>query len=101
MSEDNRSGPAFGKPGSRVRDLLDRGLLNSLTPPSLVGYRVRWLGRDVLAGVTLAAIAIPECLGYGAIAQVPVVAGLYTIILPAIVFALVGSSRLMVVACRS
>ncbi|MBD0024334.1 STAS domain-containing protein [Gordonia pseudamarae] len=101
MSEDNRSGPAFGKPGSRVRDLLDRGLLNSLTPPSLVGYRVRWLGRDVLAGVTLAAIAIPECLGYGAIAQVPVVAGLYTIILPAIVFALVGSSRLMVVGADS
>ena len=51
--------------------------------------------------VTLAAIAIPECLGYGAIAQVPVVAGLYTIILPTIVFVLIGSSRLMVVGADS
>ncbi|MDL9935416.1 SulP family inorganic anion transporter [Gordonia sp. ABSL1-1] len=55
----------------------------------------------MVAGATLAAIAIPECMGYSSIAHVPLEAGLYTIILPAIVFALVGASKLMVVGADS
>ncbi|MGW0037865.1 SulP family inorganic anion transporter [Gordonia sp. NPDC003376] len=70
-------------------------------PPALVGYQRSWLRADLLAGATLAAVAIPECMGYSSIAHVPVSAGLYTIILPAVVFALVGSSRLMVVGADS
>ncbi|GAB03921.1 high affinity sulfate transporter 1 [Gordonia amarae] len=101
MSDGNGARPVFGQLGRWGRGSAGRGLLGVAAPPWLAGYRVRWLGRDVLAGVTLAAIAIPECLGYGAIAQVPVVAGLYTIILPTIVFALIGSSRLMVVGADS
>ncbi|MGO4256364.1 SulP family inorganic anion transporter [Marmoricola sp. RAF53] len=55
------------------------------------------LGRDLVAGVTLAALAIPEVMGYTKISGTPVVTGLYTILLPAAAFALLGSSRHLVV----
>ncbi|HEY3831012.1 MAG TPA: SulP family inorganic anion transporter [Acidimicrobiia bacterium] len=55
------------------------------------------LARDVLAGVTLAALAIPEVMGYTKIAGTPVITGLYTILLPAIVFGVFASSRHLVV----
>jgi high affinity sulfate transporter 1 len=71
------------------------------TPQSLQGYQRSWLSRDAIAGVTLAAVAIPECMGYTSIAQTPVVTGLYTVIFPTMVFALLGSSRLLVVGADS
>ncbi len=52
---------------------------------------------DVVAGVTLAALAIPEVMGYTKISGTPVITGLYTILLPAVVFAVFGSSRHLVV----
>ena len=55
------------------------------------------LSRDVVAGVTLAALAIPEVMGYTKIAGTPVITGLYTILLPALAFAVLGSSRHLVV----
>jgi sulfate permease, SulP family len=55
----------------------------------------------VLAGVTLAALGIPQALGYAKIAGMPVVTGLYTLILPMAVFAVLGSSRHLVVAADS
>lgn len=72
-----------------------------LIPPSLRGYRRSWLGRDVLAGATLSAIAIPEVMGYTSIAETPIASGLYTIIFPTIAFALFCSSRLLVVGADS
>jgi SulP family sulfate permease len=56
---------------------------------------------DVIAGITLAALAIPEVMGYAKIAGVPVVLGLYTILIPIAVFALFGSSRHLVVGADS
>jgi sulfate permease, SulP family len=56
---------------------------------------------DVLAGLTLAALGIPEVLGYAAIAGMPVVTGLYTLLLPMAVFAVLGSSRHLVVGADS
>ncbi|HEX4089346.1 MAG TPA: SulP family inorganic anion transporter [Trebonia sp.] len=52
---------------------------------------------DLLAGVTLAAVSIPVVLGYAKIAGMPVVTGLYTLLLPLAVFAVLGSSRHLVV----
>lgn len=72
-------------------------LPKALVPVSLRGYQASWLARDVLAGVTLAAVAIPEVMGYTSIAQMPIVTGLYTILLPLLAFALLGSSKLLVV----
>jgi MFS superfamily sulfate permease-like transporter len=56
----------------------------------------------VLAGFTLAAMNIPQALGYTRIAGTPVVTGLYTLLLPLVAFAAFGSSRYLVVAvaCR-
>src|SRR3954447_12664302 len=75
--------------------------LAGFSPESLQGYQRRWLSRDVIAGVTLAAVAIPETMGYTSIAQTPVITGLYTVIFPTMVFALLGSSRLLVVGADS
>ncbi|GEL94851.1 SulP family inorganic anion transporter [Cellulomonas composti] len=61
------------------------------------GYRASWLGPDLIAGATLAAVAIPEVMGYTSIAGTPIVTGLYTILVPTALFALLGSSRLLVV----
>jgi high affinity sulfate transporter 1 len=57
--------------------------------------------RDVMAGITLASMNIPQVLGYTRIAGTPVVTGLYTVLLPVIAFALLGSSRHLVVAADS
>lgn len=59
------------------------------------------LPREVAAGVTLAALAIPEVMGYTKIAGTPVVTGLYTLLLPVALFALFGSSRHLVVGADS
>jgi len=52
---------------------------------------------DMLAGITLAAVSIPVALGYAKIAGMPVVTGLYTLLIPMAVFAVLGSSRHLVV----
>jgi high affinity sulfate transporter 1 len=57
--------------------------------------------KEVVAGVTLAALAIPEVMGYATIAGMPVVTGLYTLVLPMLVFAFFGSSRHLVVGADS
>jgi high affinity sulfate transporter 1 len=73
----------------------------NLVPESLRGYRRAWLARDIIAGLTLSAVAIPEVMGYTSIAGTPIVTGLYTIIFPTLIFALLGSSRLLVVGADS
>lgn len=73
----------------------------NLIPVTLRGYKRSWLRSDLIAGVTLAAVAIPETMGYTSIAQTPIVTGLYTVIFPTLVFALLGSSRLLVVGADS
>jgi SulP family sulfate permease len=56
---------------------------------------------EMLAGLTLAAVGIPEVLGYAKIAGMPLVTGLYTMLLPMALFAVLGSSRHLVVAADS
>ncbi len=56
---------------------------------------------DIIAGLTLAALAIPETMGYTKIAGVPVILGLYTILIPITLFAIFGSSRHLVVGADS
>jgi len=54
-----------------------------------------------MAGLTLAAMNIPQALGYTRIAGTPVVTGLYTLLVPPVAFAAFGSSRYLVVAADS
>lgn len=57
--------------------------------------------RDLRAGVALAAMNIPQALGYTRIAGMPVITGLYTLLLPLAAFSFFGSSRFLVVAADS
>ena len=75
--------------------------MQRIVPAWMRGYQPAWAPVDVVAGLTLAAVAIPECMGYTSIAQTPIVTGLYTVIFPTIVFALLGSSKLLVVGADS
>lgn len=56
---------------------------------------------EIIAGLILAAIGIPEVLGYAKIAGMPVVTGLYTILLPLAIFAIFCSSRHLIVGADS
>jgi len=56
---------------------------------------------DIAAGITMAALAIPEVMGYAKIAGTPVITGLYTMLIPMFLFAFFGSSRHLVVAADS
>jgi SulP family sulfate permease len=69
--------------------------------PSLRGYRPGWLRGDLIAGLTVWAVLVPESLAYASIAGVSPVVGLYAAP-PALVFyALFGSSRHLIVGPMS
>ncbi len=59
------------------------------------------LSSDILAGLTLAALAIPGTMGYTKIIGTPVITGLYTILIPMMLFAIFGSSRHLSVGADS
>jgi SulP family sulfate permease len=56
---------------------------------------------ELIAGATLAALAIPETMGYASMAGMPPITGLYTIVIPLFLFAIFGSSRHLVVGADS
>lgn len=58
----------------------------------LLNYDRAWLRGDVLAGITVAAYLVPQCMAYGELAGLPPVAGLWAILPPLIVYAFFGSS---------
>src|SRR5262245_38426990 len=60
-------------------------------------YRRDWLLPDILAGLALWAVMVPEGMAYAGIVGVPPIMGLYTIIPPLVAYALLGTSRLLVV----
>jgi high affinity sulfate transporter 1 len=72
-------------------------------PPStwLATYRGEWLSSDAVAGVTLAAYAIPVSLAYAALAGLPPQVGVYGYMLGGIGYALLGSSRQLAVGPTS
>jgi sulfate permease, SulP family len=79
-----------------IRTRLDRVVFQGIRP-----LRRAQVSTDVIAGVTLACLAIPEVMGYTKIAGMPVITGLYTILIPILVFAVLGSSRHLVVGADS
>ncbi|HKP29969.1 MAG TPA: SulP family inorganic anion transporter [Gemmatimonadales bacterium] len=64
----------------------------------LQDYRKDWLRFDVVAGLTAAAVVVPKALAYATIAGLPVQVGLYTVLVPMVVYALLGSSRVLSVS---
>ncbi|MFN2233911.1 MAG: SulP family inorganic anion transporter [Anaerolineales bacterium] len=67
----------------------------------LPNYQPSWLGRDVLAGVTTAAVVIPQAMAYAVLAGLPVEVGLYASLTPMLVYALFGTSRVLSVSVTS
>jgi len=70
-------------PGSRRFPILDW----------LFNYRKDWLQCDLIAGLITAAVVIPKAMAYATIAGLPVQVGLYTVLVPMAVYALIGTSR--------
>ncbi|MGH9250640.1 MAG: SulP family inorganic anion transporter, partial [Acidimicrobiales bacterium] len=69
--------------------------------PSLAIYRREWLSRDVVAGLTVWAVLVPEALAYATIAGVSPVVGLYAAPPALLLYAALGSSRHLVVGPMS
>lgn len=63
----------------------------------LPGYPVAWLRGDLVAGAVVAALAVPQALGYASIAGAPVEVGLYSVPVALVAYAVFGSSRQLVV----
>src|SRR5690349_18384565 len=68
---------------------------------SLRGYRRTWLWADLVAGVTVWAILVPESLAYAALAGVPPVVGLWAAPAALVLYMALGSSRHLVVGPMS
>ncbi|CAK9238594.1 unnamed protein product [Sphagnum troendelagicum] len=56
-------------------------------------YTFKFLWRDVIAGLTIASLAVPQDLGYATLAHLPVVHGLYSSFVPPLIYSVLGSSR--------
>src|SRR4051794_18617565 len=84
VSADARSSAIARQPRSRGRAPVAAWLRS---------YRAAWLAPDLLAGVTLAAYAIPVSLAYSTLAGLPPESGLYCYLAGGLAFALLGTSR--------
>ena len=62
----------------------------------LASYRARWLPKDVVAGLVLATLLVPQGMAYAELAGLPAITGLYTSILCLIGYAIFGPSRILV-----
>src|SRR5215471_137656 len=62
-------------------------------PDWLVSYRKDWVRFDVLAGLTAAAVVVPKAMAYATIAGLPVQVGMYTVLVPMAIYAVLGTSR--------
>jgi len=63
----------------------------------LPAYRREWLLPDVLAGLAIWAVMVPEGMAYAGIVGVPAIMGLYTLVPPLVAYAVFGTSRLLVI----
>jgi SulP family sulfate permease len=90
LSSESEKSPLFQEPNA--------------SPPLLKGLlplRREQVVPDILAGITLAALALPEVLGYTKIAGTPVITGIYTLLLPMLLYGVFGASRHLVVGADS
>ncbi|MET4224239.1 SulP family inorganic anion transporter [Oerskovia enterophila] len=69
--------------------------------PTLRGYRAAWLRRDVVGGLSAGAVVVPQAMAYATIANLPVSFGLYTCMVPLVVYALLGGSRTLSMSTTS
>src|SRR5436190_20038137 len=91
---------------------MSTATLSSMPKPALLvhwvpalswlgSYQRTWLRGDVVAGLTAAAVVVPQAMAYAAIAGLPLVVGLYTALVPLMVYAVMGTSRPLSVTTTS
>jgi high affinity sulfate transporter 1 len=73
-------------PGSLENVIIDRMNSNATTPT---------LRLDIVAGLTAAAVVLPKAMAYATVAGLPVAVGLYTAFVPMLIYALLGTSRVL------
>src|SRR5947207_7647346 len=94
----SRSAAVFPEPQGDRRHRLPAWLKAAVPlAAQLEQYSPRWLVRDAVAGLAIAAVALPTAVAYPEIAGLPPAVGLYASILPLIVYAIFGSSRQLIV----
>jgi len=64
----------------------------------LAEYRPAWFRADLIAGLTSAAVVIPKAMAYATVAGLPVEVGLYTVFVPMVIYAVLGTSRVLSVS---
>src|ERR1700756_832730 len=69
-----------------------------LLPEWLVSCRADWLRPDIVAGLTTGAVIIPKAMAYAMMAGLPVQVGLYTALVPMMIYAVLGTSRVLSVS---
>jgi SulP family sulfate permease len=69
-----------------------------LLPEWLVSGRTDWLRPDIVAGLTTGAVIIPKAMAYAMMAGLPVQVGLYTALVPMVIYAVLGTSRVLSVS---
>src|SRR3974390_297846 len=67
-------------------------------PDWLVSYRKDWLRAHIMGGRDAAAVVIPKSMAYSSIAGLPLQVGLYTAFLPMVIYAFLGTSRVLSVS---
>jgi high affinity sulfate transporter 1 len=85
-------------PTADERTIERRGVASRLLPglSTLRSYQRAWLTRDAIAGLVLAAFLVPVGMGYAQASGLPPITGLYATIVPLIIYAVVGPSRILV-----
>src|SRR5262245_53465455 len=75
----------------------------ALFPPAqwLPTYRAAWLPHDLLAGVTLAAYAVPVAMAYASLAGLPPQSGIYGYLCGGVLYAMFGTSRQLAIGPTS
>ena len=69
-----------------------------LLPEWLVSSRANWLRPDIVAGLTTGAVIVPKAMAYAMMAGLPVQVGLYTALVPMVIYAVFGTSRVLSVS---
>src|SRR5271165_2947532 len=67
-------------------------------PEWLASWRGDWLRPDIVAGLITGAVIIPKAMAYAMMAGLPVQVGLYTALVPMVIYALLGTSRVLSVS---
>lgn len=82
---------------AEVGRTVERGVASYVPAVQVLrGYRRSWLPRDIVAGLVLSALLVPQGMAYAELAGLPPVTGLYTSVLCLLGYAVFGPSRVLV-----